>query len=117
MIKKIQNITIFVTDLKKAVSFYENILGLVKKYEFPTYVAFDVAGVELGLQPDARARGRKEGAPAILLLVDDVDAAYQTLKDKGVTFITEPEDKSWGGREAGFLDPDKNVFWLLQMKQ
>jgi len=101
-IKRIPHITIGVSDIKRAVSFYQKILGLEKIGEWPTYAIFDVAGVELGLEPKAKTE--------ICLQVDDVDKAFQSLKDEGVKFVTEPKDQHWGGRSATFIDPDGNVF-------
>jgi len=101
-IKRIPYIRIGVSDMKKSVSFYQDILGLEKISEWPTGAIFDIAGVELGLELKA--------TPEICLLVDDVDKAYGNLKDKGVKFVTEPKDQAWGGRTAGFVDPDGNAF-------
>ncbi len=101
-IKRIPHITIGVSDLKKSVSFYQDILGLEKIGEWPTYAIFDIAGVTFGLEPKAKLE--------ICLLVDDVDKAYRNLKDKGVKFATEPKDQPWGVRDATFVDPDGNTF-------
>jgi len=101
-IKRIPHITICVSDIKKSVFFYQDILGLEKIGEWPTYAIFDIAGVELGLEPKAKLE--------ICLLVDDVDKTYLNLKDKGVKFVTEPKDQPWGGRTATFLDNDGNRF-------
>ena len=109
MIKKIQNITFPVSDLKKAVNFYENVLGLKKTGEWGTYAIFDVGGVEFALEPG--------GKIDVFLLVDDVDEAYKTFKEKGVKFVTEPKDQYWGGRTATFKDPDGNEFILVSFKK
>jgi len=101
-VKGIPHITLGASDMKKAVSFYEQTLGLEKMGEWPTYAIFDIAGVELGLQPRQK--------PEICLLVDDVDKAYEDLRDKGVKFLSEPKDQHWGGRAATFVDPDGNIF-------
>jgi len=101
-IKGIPYIRIGVSDLKKSVSFYQDILGLEKMIEWPTGAIFDIAGVALGVESKAK--------PDICLLVDDVDKAYRNLKDKGVKFVTEPKDQPWGGRAATFVDPDGNIF-------
>jgi len=60
-----------VSDLKKSVSFYQDILGLEKISEWSTGAIFDVGGVELGLEPKAELN--------IFLLVDDVDKVYRNL--------------------------------------
>ena len=101
-VKGIPHITLGASDMKKAVSFYEQTLGLEKMGEWPTYAIFDIAGVSFGLEPKAKLE--------ICLLVDDVDKAYQNLKDKGVKFVTEPKDQPWGVRDATFVDPDGNKF-------
>jgi len=108
LIKKIQNVTFPVSDLKRAVDFYENVLGLKKTGEWSNYAIFDVGGVELALQP---------GRFIIFLLVDDVDEAYKTYKEKGVKFVTEPKDQYWGGRTAEFADLDGNKFILVSFKE
>ena len=112
MIKKIRNITFRVSDLKNSTYFYESLLGLNKTAEWPDYVTLDVGGVLLGLEPGGK-KGRKEDAPDIYLTVDDVDIEYKRLKEKGVKFVKEPRDQSWGGRTAAFLDPDENMFILI----
>jgi predicted enzyme related to lactoylglutathione lyase len=112
---KTVNITFHVSDFQRAVSFYENTLGLQKKSYWPTYAIFDLCGVMLGLEPGGE-RGAKKGVPDILLQVDNVDDVYRELKSKGVKFLTEPTDESWGGRTTKFLDPDENVFTLVQIK-
>jgi len=108
-IKRIPHITIGVSDLKKSVFFYQDILDLEKVGEWPTYVEFDVGGVQLGLEPGGKFE--------IFLLVDDVDKAYQDLKEKSVKFVTEPKDQHWGGRTAAFVDPDGNMLTLVHFKK
>jgi len=109
MIEKANHIILPVSDVKGAVSFYENVLGLKKTIELPNIAFFDVGGVHFGL-----ALGEKVG---IHLLVDDLDGAYQMLKGKGVKFISEPKDLPWGERTAAFIDPYGNTFTLEQLKR
>lgn len=111
MIKRIENLTIKVTDLKRAVSFYENILGLKKRDEWSNYATFNIGDTLLGLDPDPKAE------LSIFVLVASVDDEYKTLKGKGVQFLTEPKDQYWGGRTAKFTDPDGNKFILFSYKE
>jgi|GEM_PF-1868767 len=106
-IVKIPHIKIGVSDLKRSVSFYENTMDLKKMSEDPTYVIFDVGGVELGFGP---------GKPELYLLVDDVDTAYADLRAKGAKFVGEPRDQPWGARSVTILDPDGNAFVLESFK-
>ena len=106
--------TFTVTDLDRAVDFYENVLGLQKKYQFSSYVGFDCGGVEIGLVP-GRTTETQENAPCVDFLVRDVDEACQTLRERGVRFHKEPHDTPWGGRIALFTDPDGNVLQLVRI--
>jgi len=115
MIKRIWDITLTVKDLKKAVDFYENILGLQKKYEFKDYAGFDCGGVELGLKSWGGLEKPRKGEPGIDFLVDDVDETYRILKEKGVSFIEEPKDTLWGSRATAFRDPDGNIIQFVQV--
>ena len=114
MIKGIWSITLYVSDLERAKNFYEQILGLSKKYEYSSYVGFQCGGIEIGLIPKENLRIRKVGV-SIQFFVDGVDEVYGKLKAKGVEFMVEPHDEPWGGREAKFYDPDGNVLELTQI--
>jgi len=109
LIKKIYHITFPVSEMKKTVDFYENVLGLKKTGEWGNYAIFDVGGVEFAFGLNEKFQ--------MYLLVDDVDVAYQTLKDKGVKFATEPKDQFWGGRTAEFTDPSGNKFIIESFKK
>jgi catechol 2,3-dioxygenase-like lactoylglutathione lyase family enzyme len=115
MIKSVWGVTLSVSDLKEAIAFYEKTLGLNKKYEYSSYAGFQCGGVEVGLTVVKKEKGHIAGAPSIQFLVDSVDAVYEELRKKGVDFVRSPHDEPWGGREAGFLDPDGNLLEVVQI--
>jgi len=114
MLLRIWDVTFSVSDLQRSVYFYEHVLGLDKKYQFETYAGFDCGGVEIGLAPGRQADPAPD-APCIDFLVDDVDEACRTLRERGVTFVKEPEDTQWGGRIARFSDPNGHILQLLEI--
>lgn len=114
MLLRVWDVTFTVSDLERAANFYESVLGLQKKYQFSTYVGFDCGGVEIGLVPGDVA-GDRVGAPVVDFLVQDVDEACRTLRERGVSFVKEPRDTPWGGRIARFTDPDGNLLQLVQI--
>ena len=114
LILRVWDVTFTVSDLARAAEFYEEVLGLSKKYQFSNYAGFDCGGVEIGLIPGDVAPSQ-EGAPLVDLLVQDVDQAFQALSGKGVEFFKEPHDTAWGGRIALFVDPDGNRIQLVQI--
>jgi len=115
MIKSIWGITLSVFNLKEADVFYEKTLWLNKTYEYSSYAGFQCGGVEIGLRPGRKEKGRIEDAPSVEFFVDDVDAVYGALEKKGVDFVKEPHDEPWGGREASFLDPNRNLLEMCKL--
>ena len=102
---KLSSIT--VDDQQKALEFYTNVLGFVKKTEIPmgehrwlTVVAKDdQQGVELVLEPlgfpPAKVYQQEllnAGIPATAFNVDDVDAEYKRLSALGVVFSLPPTE-------------------------
>jgi len=114
MLLRVWDITFIVSDLARAVRFYEDVLGLQKKYEFSSYAGFDCGGVEIGLVPGPQNAPSPE-SPYVDFLVDDLDASYHTLRERGVAFVKEPEGTLWGARIAQFTDPDGHILQLVQI--
>jgi catechol 2,3-dioxygenase-like lactoylglutathione lyase family enzyme len=116
MIKTVWCITFYVSDLKRAAKFYEEILGLEKKYGYSSYVGFECGGIEIGLIPKPKEKVTTvQTSPSVEFLVDNVDKAYAELKSKGVKFIKELHDEPWGGRQATLTDPDGNTLEITQI--
>ena len=121
MIKSVWCITLYVSDLERAAKFYEETLGLDKKYEFSSYVGFQCGNLEIGLipKPQGKVRARKqtvrEKASSVEFLVDDVDRTYTELRKKRVKIAKELHDEAWGERQAAFIDPDGNVLEFVQI--
>jgi catechol 2,3-dioxygenase-like lactoylglutathione lyase family enzyme len=100
------NITsVFVDDQDKALRFYTEVLGFVKKTEVPLGEARwltvvspdDPDGTELLLEPDGHpAVGPfkkalvADGIPFMQFATDDVNAEYERLRSLGVEFTQEP---------------------------
>ena len=100
------NITsVLVDDQAKALAFYTEKLGFVKKNDVPmgehswlTVVSPDEPdGVELLLEPDAHPAAKpfkaalvEDGIPLTSFAVDDVHAEHERLSALGVTFTQPP---------------------------
>lgn len=116
MIKRVNWLEIKVTDIKKAINFYRDVLGLKIKNEWPNYAIFDLAGTLVLAIMTGGKKGQKEGAPNVYMAVDNVDEEYEKLKAKGVNFVEPPKKQYWGGYATLFADPDENLFYLTQTK-
>ena len=102
------NVTsVLVDDQDKALRFYTDVLGFVKKTEIPlgearwlTVVSPDEPdGVELLLEPDGHPAARPwkealvaDGIPFTSFAVDDVRAEYERLNALDVTFTQPPTE-------------------------
>ena len=99
--------SVMVDDQDKALRFYTEVLGFVKKVEIPmgghrwlTVVSpEDVDGTQLVLEPDGHpAVGPfkralvEDGIPFTSFAVDDVRTEYERLRAAGVRFTQEPAD-------------------------
>jgi catechol 2,3-dioxygenase-like lactoylglutathione lyase family enzyme len=104
---KITVTSVLVDDQDKALAFYTDVLGFVKKTEVPmgehrwlTVVSpEDPEGVELVLEPDEHPAAKPfkaaltaDGIPFTSFAVDDVHKEYERLKGLGVTFTQEPTE-------------------------
>jgi catechol 2,3-dioxygenase-like lactoylglutathione lyase family enzyme len=116
MIKTIWSVTLYVSNLERAKKFYEETLGLEKKYEYPSYVGFECGGIEIGLIPKLEKRQKiRPLSPPVNFLVDNVERVYTELKQRGVNFTKELHEEPWGGKQATFKDPDGNTLEILQI--
>jgi catechol 2,3-dioxygenase-like lactoylglutathione lyase family enzyme len=111
------NVTVMVTDLKQAIKFYVETLGLKLQYEVPGHWAqVEAPGLTIGLHP-AGEHGPQPGKSESLsigLEVEDLMAATKTLQSRGVIFGPVTEDKAT--RIAYFSDPDGNALYLVEVK-
>jgi len=111
------NVTVMVSDMKKATAFYRDVLGfeLVKEYGGEWADVMAPGGLKLGLHPGGKLPLKPHSRHlSIGLQVEDLDAAAKALAAKGVKFEEAPADR--GVRLAYFTDPDGNPFYLAEVK-
>ena len=126
---KINLSSVFVEDQNKALKFYTETLGFVKKEDIPlgefrwlTVVSADGPGyLELVLEPNILEAARtyqsklfKQGIPLNSFEVDDLQSEYERLKKLGVQFTIEPT-KSVGSIMAIFNDTCGNLIQIYQV--
>jgi catechol 2,3-dioxygenase-like lactoylglutathione lyase family enzyme len=118
-----------VDDQDKALRFYTDVLGFVKKTDVPagearwlTVVApDDPKGPELLLEPDAhpaagpfKAALVADGIPITSFAVEDVHAEFQRLRGLGVRFTQEPLEMG-GVTTAVFDDTCGNLIQIAKL--
>lgn len=125
---KIKLSSIVVDEQDKALKFYTDILGFVKKTDFPVgefrwLTVVSPQGpedIELVLEPNAHPAAKtyqeaiyKDGIPATAFAVEDIQQEYERLKKLGVRFTMEPT-KTGGPTIAVFDDTCGNLIQLYQ---
>jgi catechol 2,3-dioxygenase-like lactoylglutathione lyase family enzyme len=113
-------VTVFVTDMDRAVRFYNEILGLKLAYRFGNEWASIIVpgGMTIGLHPasDASPAGHKGSITIGLNVSRPIEEVVGELKDKGVQFKGEIVDDE--ALKVQYLeDPDGNELYLAELKQ
>lgn len=131
MIKRLNSVPVFVSNMDRALEFYRDKLGFDVRADRPLSPTFRwltvvppnaetalqlfssvfVAESDRGFREEVERRiGKWTG---MVFLTDDMQSTYQTLHQRGVQFDAEPKQEPWGW-EVWFQDPDGNRFALRQ---
>jgi predicted enzyme related to lactoylglutathione lyase len=126
---KIKLTSVYVVDQEKALRFYTEVLGFVKKadvsqgpFRWLTVVSpEDPDGTELQLalndNPAAKAYQQamfQQSWPAVMFATDDVQADYERLKARGAEF-TMPPTVVTGSKIAQLNDTCGNLIQITQL--
>lgn len=126
---KITATSVFVDDQARALEFYTEVLGFVKKRDIPlggarwlTVVSpAESGGIELLLEPNSNPIAKtyqqgsfEAGLPATTFATDDLQWEYERLKELNVVFTMEPTE-AFGSAMAVFDDTCGNLIQLHQV--
>ena len=126
---KIKVTSLFVDDQEKALRFYTDVLGFVKKTDFSqgpyrwlTVVSSeDPEGIELQLalnnNPAAKAFQQatfQQSQPAMMFFTGDIKADYEQIKARGAEFTMPPTDVT-GSTIAMLNDTCGNLIQITQL--
>src|SRR5579862_7879255 len=126
---KIKVTTIYVDDQEKALRFYTDVLGFVKKTDFSqgpyrwltVASAEDPDGIELQLalnnNPAAKTFQQalfQQSQPAMMFFTDDLQADYERMKARGAEFTMPPKDVT-ASKIAILNDTCGNLIQITQL--
>ena len=126
---KIKLTSIFVDDQEKALRFYTDVLGFVKKNDFSQgpfrwlTVASpeepDGTQLQLALNDNPAAKAYQQAIfqqrqPAVMFYSDDVQAEYEGMKARGAEFTMPPTDVT-GSKIAMLNDTCGNLIQVTQL--
>ncbi len=125
---KLTHVTVVVKDQDKALEFYTQTMGFVKKADYtqpghPRYLTVSPDGqdLEIVLWPAGAEEARMPASHSqpgngtrTVLQVEDCRKTFAELRKKGVRFKDpEPYEAGWGVA-ADLMDPDGNPFTIFQ---
>ena len=113
------NVTVYVSNMDRAIKFYSETLGLKLAYRFgEDWASIDAGtGLTIGLHPDSAGfpAGRKGSMAIGLQLKGSISDAVAALKAKGVRFQGDVVNEGKAGSFIGFEDPDGNQLYLAEV--
>ena len=128
---KIKLTSVYVDNQEKALHFYTEVLGFVKKADFSNgpYRWLTVASSEdpggtelqLALNNDPAASAYQQAIfaksqPAVNFFTDNLQADYERIKERGAAFTMPPTDVT-GSKIAMLNDTCGNLIQLTQLMQ
>lgn len=115
-VSRIGQIAITIHDIDRATAFYRDALGMKMLFAVPGMSFFDAAGIRIMLAMPSTPDQDHPGSQ-IYFTVDDIHAAYETLKGRGVSFIDRPHFIAPLAKAdlwiTSFHDLDKNTLSLM----
>ncbi len=114
MVKGLATVIYRVTDVDRAKAWYANAFQQQPYFDEPFYVGFNIAGYELGLDPNAEGAPSGQGGSVAYWLVDDIEAAVRHFIDAGATVVSASQDVGGGIKVATVADPFGNPIGLIE---
>jgi predicted enzyme related to lactoylglutathione lyase len=119
MFKRIHFDTVPATNVERARDFYHDKLGFTVERDNPygdsRWVFMRIPGAETLLHFDKQDSVPETPTPALVLVTDDVDAACETLKSRGVPIKRGPDDAPWEpGTRWAMIDDSEGNLVLIQ---
>jgi predicted enzyme related to lactoylglutathione lyase len=104
----------WVTDLGRAVAFYQGVLGLsLVRQDEDNWAEFDSGGRRFALHAAMEGQPVTPGGATAVFSVKDLDSAKAELSALGVRFSHEGDVAGYA-RFASFPDPDGNSVQLIE---
>lgn len=123
-LKKIECCTLFVENLLSVRKFYEDIFGLKIIYEDKVSAVLKLDNLMINLlqiteapeliEPTMVATQGNGCRLMFTILVQNVDAICEQLKQHNVSLLNGPINRPWGRRTAAFCDPAGNTWEIAQ---
>ena len=113
---------VFVSDMRRAVSFYRDVLGLPLRFESADWTELVTDGATLALHKSEGSNSANDDAQQVRagrcrpgLSVPDLDAFHKRMIENNVPCVQEPKE-TFGARIAQYVDPDGLVISISDQR-
>ena len=113
MVKGLATVVYHVTDLERAKAWYADAFAQAPYFDQPFYVGFNVAGYELGLDPNPE-RASGPGGSVAYWRVPEIEAGVRHFVSAGASVVAAVQDVGDGIRVATVADPFGNLIGLIE---
>lgn len=108
-----------VSEIDRSLGFFCEKLGFKREWSYsqsdnapnPMYVGLQKENTWIHL---SSFPGDGISGAVTVFVVENVDALFEEFKSKGIEFVLEPYDQTWGNREMYLDDPDGNKLRFVQ---
>jgi lactoylglutathione lyase len=114
---------VFVSDMKRSVAFYRDVIGLPLRFESPAWTEFATEGATIALHSSEGPRGDQASSqPEVAgrcrpgLGVPNLDEFHKRMVERNVHCMQEPKEL-FGARIAQYADPDGLVISVSEERR
>lgn len=114
LIQGIGTVIYHVPDLDRARAWYAAAFQQQPYFDQPFYVGFNIAGYELGLDPNQAVTAAGQGGSVAYWRVASIEAAILHFLDAGANIVAPAQDVGDGIKVATVADPFGNLIGLIE---
>ncbi len=114
MVKGLGTVIYSVPDLNRAREWYASAFQQEPYFDQPFYVGFNIAGYELGLDPNPTLSRPGPGGSVAYWRVDNIENAVRHFVAAGATIVAAVQDVGDGIKVGTVADPFDNVIGLIE---
>jgi predicted enzyme related to lactoylglutathione lyase len=114
MIQGLGTVIYHVPDLNRAKAWYADAFQQQPYFDMPFYVGFNIAGYELGLDPNEAVTKAGRGGGVAYWRVVDIHIALHHFVASGAIVVAAIQDVGEGIKVAEVADPFGNLIGLIE---
>ena len=114
MVKGLGTVIYHVTDLERAKAWYSVAFQENPYFDQPFYVGFNIAGYELGLDPNQAVTKAGRGGSVAYWRVAEIESSVRHFSTVGAAVVAPVQEVGDGIKVATVTDPFGNMIGLIE---